>query len=238
MRYPYRFNWYHHVCFCDISPSKKKRSLFSEGDGDDSSDLQVVNACYWRVVSVSSGGGYKAPLRNVPGAFGTPPMRVISCRFWLGLKTLQDYTWDIRKRKARGLVNTYESLTFDSESISWGNKRQMLSVKHGKALVTRGTIESIVKKSLWLFSDWKSCVSGPSPRFPERPGYPPLWTMVLVAHPVSPPGTRLYDLVVEVSSMPFPVSRAGRHRGVLNMKDPRISIPTWSMSRWFGYAPF
>ena len=138
------------------------------------------------------------------------------------------------KKKGSGPCQyIYESLTFDSESISWGNKRQMLSVKHGKALVTRGTMESIVKKSLCFFSDWKSCVSGPSPGFPERPGYPPVWTMVLVARdpPVSPPGTRLYDLVVGVSSLPFPVSRAGRHRGVLNMKDPRISIPTWSMSR-------
>lgn len=48
----------------------------------------------------------------------------------------------------------------------------MLSVKHRKALVPRGTIESIVKKSLWIFFGLFGHVflGHLHARFPERPG--------------------------------------------------------------------
>ena len=120
-----------------------------------------------KTAPLSQRGAKTAPLRNVSGAFGTPPMRVISCRFWLILKTCQDSTLrhpayngvkqftvgDMGKRKAWGLVNTHTNLTFCLEKHFLGKQRANV---FGKALDSCGTI---VKKIPWVW-DWKSCFSG------------------------------------------------------------------------------
>ena len=120
-----------------------------------------------KTAPLSQRGAKTAPLWNVSGAFGTPPMRVISCRFWLILKTCQDSTLrhpgyngvkqftvgDMGKRKAWGLVNTHTNLTFCLEKHVLGKQRANV---FGKALDSCGTI---VKKIPWVW-DWKSCFSG------------------------------------------------------------------------------